>query len=71
MGDMNIEGLLKYDFSIGTQRFRDSLLERCISVIEAHSSSTVLDDSTLSLLSAAGDPNLAAPREFPIDNPQM
>lgn len=59
MGDRKfeqlVERLMKLDFSIGTEAFRDALLQRCLAVLDADESGKRLDDADLELLSAAGD----------------
>lgn len=49
------EQLMKLDFSIGTEAFRDNLLLRCLAVLNMDDEGVVLDDSELELLAAAGD----------------
>lgn len=56
-----LERVLRHDLSIGTEAFRDALLARCISVIDADLVPVELDDSDLSLLAAAGDAALTTP----------
>ena len=57
-----LERLLKQDYSVGTEAFRDALLSRCLEELnEAESDNgeehdvVVLSDDELELLSAAGD----------------
>ena len=47
--------LMKQDFSIGTEKFRDALLERCLAVLDNDEEVAELDDSVLELLAAAGE----------------
>ena len=50
---------LSHDASIGTEAFRDSLLARCLAVLNAgvgEDEGVELTDDQLVLLSAAGDP---------------
>ena len=60
MGDrkfeQKIERLWKQDLSAGTDSFRETLLERCKSVLNADDECALLDDAELELLAAAGDP---------------
>ena len=55
MNDERLERALAYDFSAGTEAFRDDLLRRCLEVLRTEGS-VELDDEQLELLSAAGDP---------------
>ena len=55
MDEKDIERLLKQDFSLGTEAFRDSLLARCLDVLDSESPSRELHEPELGLLSAAGD----------------
>jgi len=50
-------GLLQVDFSAGTEAFREALLARCLSELDACSGDEVaeLDDADLGMLAAAGD----------------
>ena len=50
-----LEGLLSQDVSAGTEAFRDALLERCLSALDADGGEAELDDGALELLAAAGD----------------
>ena len=52
--------LMKQDFSIGTEKFRDALLERCLVVLDDDKEVAELDDSALELLAAAGDSDMGA-----------
>jgi hypothetical protein len=52
MKDSDIERLLKYDFSQGTEAFADELLRRSLYVAE---DGAELSDEQVELLSAAGD----------------
>ena len=49
-----LERLMKQDFSVGTEAFRDALLERCLAVLDSGEEVACLDDETLEMLSAAG-----------------
>ena len=49
-----IERLMKLDFSIGTEAFREELLSRCLAVLNAGDGCREVDDSELELLAAAG-----------------
>ena len=44
---------MKQDFSVGTDAFRDDLLERCKDMLGTDGSR--IDDSDLDMLAAAGD----------------
>lgn len=64
--------LLKQDFSIGTEEFRDKLLARCLEMLDSDGSAADdaldcrdLSDDDLDLLAAAGDiSTLASARPF-------
>ena len=58
MGEQRIRQLFGYDFSKGTEEFRDELLERCLSELDSDNRVLELDDEALELLSAAGDATL-------------
>ena len=65
--------LLNQDLSVGTEEFRDALLERCLIVLDADDEGACIDDSTMELLSAAGagfefDPNALKPHDVIGDN---
>ncbi|MBR1829068.1 MAG: hypothetical protein IJ781_06100 [Atopobiaceae bacterium] len=47
--------VLGQDLSIGTEAFRDTLLERCLDELEADEEGVALDDADLDMLAAAGD----------------
>ena len=49
------ESLVQQDPSVGTEAFRESLLERCLAVLEQGDDCLPLDDADLDLLAAAGD----------------
>lgn len=55
MDERTIERLMKSDFSVGTDGFRNELLNQCLEAIE--SDMREIPDSTLELLSAAGAPS--------------
>lgn len=46
---------LEEDRSAGTESFREILLARCLSVLNADAEGTELDDDTLDMLAAAGE----------------
>ncbi len=51
-----IEQAMAFDFSRGTERFRESLLQRCLSAIDDKQNGVMeLDDAELDMLAAAGD----------------
>ena len=47
--------LMEEDLSEGTESFREILLARCLSVLNADGEGTPLDDDTLDMLAAAGE----------------
>ena len=53
------------DFSMGTEAFREALLERCLDELDADVDESEecadIDDAQLELLAAAGDPFLLDP----------
>lgn len=51
--DKMLNRLMKQDFSVGTDAFRDDLLERCKDMLGTDGSR--IDDSDLDMLAAAGD----------------
>ena len=51
-----LKQLMKQDLSAETAKFRDSLLEQCLAILDASDEGVPLDDSVLDLLAAAGDP---------------
>ena len=53
--DQTLERLMKQDFSARTEAFRDTLLERCLSVLDEDDEGRCLDDAELDMLAAAGD----------------
>ena len=64
MNEREIEKLLAQDLSAGSEAFRDELLSRCLAVLGTEESAfvatrgdvRVLEDETLDMLAAAGDP---------------
>ena len=58
MEERDIAQILKHDFSVGTEAFRDKLLQRCLDTLRSANEETVIDDSDLEMLAAAGDPSL-------------
>ena len=56
MDEWKIEHLMKCDFSVGTEKFRDELLNRCLDELEP--GVVELSYSDLDLVSAAGDPTM-------------
>lgn len=50
--------LMKQDFSIGTEKFRDALLNRCLAALDDDDEVSELDDSDLEFLAAAGNPDI-------------
>lgn len=66
MNDKMTQALF-HDFSVGTEAFRDDLLERCLAELGSENKTSgwnlvnetrELDDNELELLAAAGDPSL-------------
>ncbi len=55
MVELELERLMKYDFSIGKESFRDALLRRCLAVLCMADEGVPLDDASLEQLAAAGD----------------
>ena len=53
--DQKLDQLMGQDLSIGTEAFREDLLNRCLAILGTDSSGIELDDDELDLLSAAGD----------------
>ena len=63
-GDMNevkIRQLFQQDLSVGTESFRNALLEQCLETLRDSENGSVISDETLDLLAAAGDPFAQAP----------
>ena len=59
MLEQEIRRILGQDLSVGTEAFRDSLLKRCLSVLDSSVEDGVeLDDDELELLAAAGSPEV-------------
>ena len=54
------------DFSVGTEKFRDELLARCLEIINENECRE-LEDEELEMLAAAGSPVIA---EYGFDNPE-
>ena len=54
MDEKNLTRALAYDFSAGTDMYRDALLERSLAVLGCESMSELSDDE-LNFLAAAGD----------------
>lgn len=61
MAMFDIKRLLKTDFSAGTERFEEDLLQKALGVLgEENEEVSFLSDEALSMLSAAGvDPRLS------------
>ena len=53
-----LEKLMGQGLPVGSETFRDALLERCLAELDADDEGLVLDDAELDLLSAAGDPSV-------------
>ena len=55
MEGIDIERILGQDLSIGTESFRESLLERCLSVLGQEAQDGMeLEDDEIEMLAAAG-----------------
>ena len=64
MNTQKIEQLLGRDYSVGTEAFREDLLQQCFAVIEQENSGRVaLDDDDLDMLAAAGTPSYEDPTQ--------
>ena len=50
-----LETLLSQDLSVGTEEFRETLLEDCIEAVVTSGKTIELDDDELQSLAAAGD----------------
>ena len=55
MDERKLGKLMQHDFSKGTERFRESLLQKALAELEG-TGVVELDDDELEYLSAAGDP---------------
>lgn len=55
MEESEIAQVLSYDFSVGTEEFREQLLGRCLSVLDFGDQVMPLSDEYLQHLAAAGD----------------
>ena len=53
--------LLRRCISVGTEAFRDTLLVRCLAVLNAGDEPSLVDDEDLELLAAAGDMTVLDP----------
>ncbi len=56
MNEAQLAKILSHDYSIGTERFRDELLVRCLDNLDADPYAVELNEFELDLLSAAGNP---------------
>ena len=56
MDDAAIAQVLSGDLAAGIEEFRDELLTRCLSALDAGDESTELDEGLLAQLAAAGNP---------------
>lgn len=54
MDEKRIEQILAKDYSVGTERFRDELLARCLDVIGEKDEPQELADEEFEMLAAAG-----------------
>ena len=48
--------IMKVDFSVGSEKFRDALLARCLSVLDDDDEMRLIDIDDLDLIAAAGNP---------------
>ena len=53
-----VERLMKKDYSVGTEAFRDKLLQQCLDVLCEEDDAMLIEDQDLELLAAAGSPFL-------------
>ena len=53
--EAKLERLMKQDFSVGTDAFREDLLSRCLAVL-GEDGGVELSDDDLDMLAAAGNP---------------
>lgn len=60
-----LEQSLQHDYSVGTEAFRDELLERCLTVLGAGDEGRVIADDDLEMLAAAGDVKLGIGGQVP------
>ena len=57
MNTLKIEQLLGQDFSVGTEKFREDLLQRCLVEVDKSTRGRVsLSDEDVEMLAAAGAP---------------
>ena len=42
--EQRLAQLMKQDFSVGTEEFRDALLDKCLAVLNADDEGSVIDD---------------------------
>lgn len=56
MNEKELSLILQQDFSIGTERFCESLLQRCLSILRSSEEGRDVSDDELELLAAAGSP---------------
>lgn len=52
-----LERVLEKGLPASSETFRDELLERCLSVLDADNEGVCIDDDELDLIAAAGDIN--------------
>ena len=72
MNEMEMSRLLRHDFSVGTESFRDNLLKRCLSELNsAGSSRQALSDEDLEFVNAAGDISQLMGDKNPLDPEQL
>ncbi len=58
MDEKEFASMFKYDFSAGTESFRDALLEQCFEALREGEDGLPIADDELDLLAAAGDPTV-------------
>lgn len=56
MNEEMIKRVLSKDYSAGTERFRENLLQQCLATIDAQNDGMELSDDELDMLAAAGNP---------------
>lgn len=59
--ELMLSRLLRHCISVGTETFRDTLLARCLAVLNAGDEPSLVDDEDLELLAAAGDMTVLDP----------
>lgn len=57
MNEHDIEKAMRFDYSAGTEEFREKLLAECLDALDIDDEIRVIPEQTLDLLAAAGDPH--------------